>query len=100
MQTKEFLTKDQNIQNTRTISEINKEDGTATRKEEEIRDEFDNIYKNLYKEENTRTEIDMNKLKKCAGDRRAEARGRRKDHGRRSKQEQSPTAGWTNCGIL
>ena len=67
MLTKEFLTKEQNIQITRLISAISKENGTSTKKKDEIREVFYNFYKNLYKKENIPKEIETN-FTQCAGD--------------------------------
>ena len=49
--TKHFLTREQNVQKSRTIKEIKKRSGEITTKQEEIKEEFREFYKKLYTEE-------------------------------------------------
>ena len=49
--TKHFLTREQNVQKSRTIKEIKKRSGEITTKQEEIKEEFREFYRKLYTEE-------------------------------------------------
>ena len=49
--TKHFLTREQNVQKSRTIKEIKKKSGEITTKQEEIKEEFREFYRKLYTEE-------------------------------------------------
>ena len=48
---KHFLTREQNVQKSRTVKGIRKRNGEVTNKQEEIKEEFREFYKKLYTEE-------------------------------------------------